>query len=46
MTEVPDESPTGLYDLGSGRVWLRINQECDWNTGLKILAILKGEEKG
>lgn len=46
VTEMPEEAATGLYDLGSGRVWLRINQECDWNTGLKILAILKGEEKG
>lgn len=46
MADMPEESPTGLYDLGSGRVWLRINQECDWTTGLRILAILKGEEKG
>lgn len=43
VSEAQDDAPTGLYDLGSGRVWLRINQECDWNTGLKVLAILKGE---
>lgn len=36
-------SPLDLKDVGDGRVHLRVNQILDWQTAIKIMAILRGE---
>ena len=41
----PPPPPSDLKDLGHGRVWLRVNQETSWDTALKILSMLKVENK-
>lgn len=45
LTAVANKTPPlGVHDIGGGKVWLRINQECGWEDALNILAILKGEK--
>lgn len=45
LTAVANKTPpTGVHDIGGGKVWLRINQACDWPVALKILELLKGEK--
>lgn len=37
--------PVDARDMGGGRVWLRVNQETDWHTAIKILEMLKGGDE-
>ena len=34
----------GVQDSGSGKAWLRVNQEVDWATAIKVLDLLKNKE--
>jgi len=34
-----------IRDIGKGMAWLRINQAVDWDVALKIMAMLKSDDK-
>ncbi len=39
-----EHPPLDVRDIGEGKVWLRINQACDWSVALQIMNLLKGEK--
>jgi hypothetical protein len=44
MPKLDDPSPQlDTRDLGNGQVLLRVNQQIDWKTALKVLELLRSE---